>query len=407
MANLGVGIGAFLGGMNQGMQAYETFESARDRKRMRGIASEGTEQAKADREADIGKAISVGSAEQDGMTVPTYQVGNKSYKNEEEARGAAEKDVGTFMDYYAKTVLPKYQQHWMETGEVQKAQALDKWMQDENVKKGAKAWAEAVRSFNVGDSEGFKNNLMRAYNQQGYFDDGMTATKIDDVLNDKGQLLGYAITFKDADGKETTQNYDGDDVARMGLQALAPDQVLSHGLDQIKQRDAMRMALAKEERGLNRDLIKAEAQNDAKMDQLRYGSQLRREENREKEVNDGAGKKVAQADAIAKALRANGADDETVRAVYPQLLGVERASRSAKDRLDGYIDSMAKADLDFSALPAAEQVARATKLMEEIDKASRVQATPAQSRATTASTQVQSGRGVPVLDTRTNKIIYQ
>lgn len=407
MANLGIGLGAFLNGINQGTQAYESIESARDRKRLRDIAKDGTAQAQANRAADVEKAVTVGSADQNGMTVPTYTVGNKSYANQDEAMKAADKDVGTFMDYYSKTVLPQYQQHWMETGQVDKAQAMDRWMESEDVKKGTKAWAGAVRAFQMGDSAGFKENLMKAYNQNGYFDDGMEATKIEDINNDKGQLLGYAITFKGPDGKETTQSYDGDDVAKLGLQALAPDKVLEYGFDQLKQRNALQAALAKEQRGLSSDMLKIDANNQARVGQLAYASQLRRQENAEKVTAQGAGKKVAEANAIATALSANGMPQEMVRALYPQLLGVERASKSSRDRLDGYIDTMAKADMDFAQLPVSEQVARAQKLMEEIDGAARAQTPAAQAPAQRAANPVQSGRGVPVFDTRTNQITYQ
>ena len=407
MANLGIGIGSFLSGLNQGVQAYNTFQDARDRKQLRNIATEGTAQARGLRDQDIQKAVTVGSADQNGMTVPTYEVGGKAYANQDAANAAAEKQVGTFMDYYAKTVMPRYQQHWMETGQVDKAQAMDKWMQDENVKKGAKAWAGAVRSFQVGDREGFKDNLLKAYNQQGYFDDGYTASKIDDVTNDKGQLLGYAITFKDADGNETTQNYDGDDVAKLALQAMAPDQVLSYGLDQLKQRDAVQAKLAVEARGLSNDLVKLERQHSNTLDSQTNQSNLRRAEEQEKVRLGGSNNKVTQANQVANALRANGMADADIRALYPQLLGVERASRSRQDRLDGYISTLSKANLEFNDLPTEQKVAQAQALMDSVDGAAKPQQAAPTQRAANAGNPVQSGRGVPLIDTKTNQIFYQ
>ena len=254
MANFGIGLGAFMGGLNQGMEAGERFKTIQDNNKLRKIAADGTDAAKAAREADIGKSIKVGSIDQNGTTVPTYEVGGQSYGSEEEARGAAEKQVGSFMDYYTKTVMPQYQEHWMQTGQVDKAQAMQKWLENEDVQKGVKSWANAVRSFQVGDSAGFKKNLMKAYNNEGYFADGVKAESIEDVKNDKGQLLGYKIKFKDAKGNVTEQTYDGEDVARLGLNALSPAEVLSYGVDQLKQAQAARAELAKEGRKFDRDV---------------------------------------------------------------------------------------------------------------------------------------------------------
>ena len=287
MSNFGIGLGAFMGGVNQGMEAGERFKTIQDNNKLRKIAAEGTDAAKAAREADIGKSIKVGSVDQNGATVPTYEVDGQAYGSESEARGAAEKQVGSFMDYYTKTVMPQYQEHWMQTGQVDKAQAMQKWLENENVQKGVKSWANAVRSFQVGDSAGFKKNLLKAYNQQGYFDDGVTAEGIEDVKNDKGQLLGYKIKFKDGKGNVTEQTFDGEDVAKLGLNALSPAEVLSYGVDQLKQAQAARSELAKEGRkqqnaielegvkqglGINRDNNKSALRTAEKAEELRLGT---------------------------------------------------------------------------------------------------------------------------------------
>lgn len=425
MANMGLGIGSFLSGLAGGVQMGSQIQDAKDRKRMRGLQMDQMEQDYADkqnlrgimrqaatdagaqRQADIDKNITVGSAETSDMTVPTYNVGSRQYASKDEADKAASKDVDSFLDYYMGTSAPKLMQHWAETGQLDKAQAFDKFAQDADARKGMKAWAGAVRSFQLGDREGFKDNLLKAYNQKGYFEDGYTATKIDDVKNDKGQLLGYAITFKDGDGNETTQTYDGDDVAQMGLQAMAPDQVLSYGLEQLKAKQATQAQLAKESRGLSNDLLKIGVQQGNTLESQNNQSNLRRLEEQEKIRQGGGTSKVSQANAVANALRANGMAEADVRALYPQLLGVERASRSRQDRLDGYIASLSKASMDFNDLSTAEKVAQAQALMDSVDGAAKPQA-PAQSgRAASAGNPVQSGRGVPLIDTKTNQIFYQ
>lgn len=426
MANFGIGIGAFMEGYMKGAAFKQQMDDNKDRKRLRDMQFKQLEQdvndkqelrdtmrssadaARSARQSDISSLVNVGSQPSpDGSsTVPTYSVGGKSYNTHDEATAAAEKQTGSFMDYYMKTSVPKMQEYWAKTGQLDKAQALGKWMEDENVKKGAKAWAGAVRSFQTGDREGFKTNLMAAYNQQGYFDDGMTATKIDDLKNDKGQLTGYAITFRDANGKETTQNYDGDDVARLGLNALSPTEVLSYGMDQLKQANAARADLAKEGRAFQRDVTKLGIQQQNTLESQANQSQLRQAEEAEKRRTGGDSTKVKDANAIAGALKARGYDDKYISSIYPQLLGVERGSKSTTDRLDGYIAALSKSDLDFAELPVSQQVAKAQEMMAEVDKA-RGGETATPGSAPADSTPVQSGKGVPFWDSKTQTLIYR
>ena len=434
MSNLGLGLGSFMSGLQQGYSFSEGVKDQKETRRMRGLQNQQMEQqindnnemrgitkqaatdATAARQADISKGVEVGSAEQGGMSVPTYSAGGKQHASKEDAEKEAEKGVGSFMDYYMKTSAPKIMEHWASTGQLDKVQAFGKFMEDEGVKKGVKAWAGAVRSFQLGDSKGFKDNLMKAYNQAGYFDDGYTASNIKDVKNDKGDLLGYAITFKDKDGNETTQNYDGDSVARLGLQAMAPDQVLSYGLDQLKQASAAQAQIAKEQRGFNRDLSKIDYQSAATERGQVNQSQLRRQENAEKIKLGGTNGKVAEATGIANALRAIGKDEAYINNIYPQLLGIERSSRSPSDRLDNYVATMAKSDMDFASLSPSQQVERATQMMNEVDKAKAASAAGKDPEKATgdgksghngAADAKPKPRGIPMRDSKTGQIVYQ
>ena len=422
--NFGAGLGSFMSGAMQGYNFAEGAKQNKENQRMQRLKNDELEQGMADRQegrgimrqasadagemrkADIAKNIQVGAIDQGGTTAPSFKVGGKEFSSQAEAEKEAEKSVGSFMDYYMQTSAPKMMEHWTKTGEIDKAANFAKFMEDDNVKKGAKAWAGAVRSFHMGDSDGFKTNLMKAYNQQGYFDDGMTAEKIDDIKNDKGQLLGYAITFKDQQGNTTTQNYDGDDVARMGLQALAPDQVLSYGLDQLKQAQAAQASMAKEDRSFNRDLSKIQMQQGGTISAQNNKAALDSAAKAEERRNGGNSKKVLEAEGIANALRAQGKDDAYIKAIYPQLLGIERGSKSQNDRLDGYIATMAKSDMAFAELSPSQQVEKAAQMMTEVDKARG--GASGQGADSPAAAPVQSaGKGIPMRDSKTGQIIYR
>ncbi len=427
MANFGIGIGAFADGLLKGIntgrainQDKANAEDAADRKKLRDLQFKQLEQDVGDKQAfrDTASQAAEGAKTaratdiQNAMTPTgngTWKVGDKEYSSEAEATKAADGQVGSFMDYYMKTSVPKMQEHWAATGQIDKAQALGKWMEDENVKKGTKAWAGAVRAFQTGDREGFKKNLMSAYNQQGYFDDGMEATSIEDMKNDKGELTGYSIKFKGADGKETTKDFNGSDVANLALNALSPAQVLSHGLDQIKAAQSARVEIAKEDRGFKRDVAKIEMQQQGAIDGQVNASQLRMAEKADERRTGGDSAKVRDAKAIAGALRSIGKDEKYINSVYPQLLGIERGSKSETDRLDGYIATMGKNDLDFAGLPASQQVERAREMMKAVDGVTS-EASGATGQPTGAPggvAPVQSGKGIPLWDSKTNTLIYR
>lgn len=425
MANFGIGIGAFMNGMAQGMNAVNNMQDAKDRKRLRDIqfqqleqdaadkqalrdvTQQGASDARAARQGDIGKSIIRGTDVSSGVAVPTFKVGDQTFATEKEANAAAEKQVGSFMDYYMKTSVPKLQEHWLSTGHVDKAQAIGKWLEDENVKKGVKAWAGAVRAFQVGDRNGFKNNLIAAYNQKGYFDDGMTAESIDDVTNDKGQLLGYKIKFKDAQGKVTEQQFDGDDVANMALNALSPEQVLSHGMDQLKQAQAARAELAKEERAYNRDLSKIQVQQGNTLEAQNNKAALDAAAKAEERRTGADSTKVREANAMAAALRQAGWSDEKVKAEMPRLLGIYRQSQSPTDRLASTVEMLAKTDTKFARMTDAEKAAAAKSLIDSLDAQLAGEQTAAQPGAVPAPAPVQSGKGIPVWDNKTNSLIYR
>jgi hypothetical protein len=392
MSNFGIGIGAFMQGMNSGIESYEKIESAMGRKALRNTAKEGADRARTMRQEDIGKSIIRGAEHSEQGPVQTFQVGSQQYGSEADATAAAEKQVGSFLDYYTKTAMPEIQEQLLATGEVEKAQALGKMMEDASFQKGVRLWGNAVQAFQTGNSEGFKDNLLKAYNQTGYFDDGTTALGIEDLKNDKGQLQGYKIRFRDASGKETEQTFDGEDVGRLALNALSPEQVVSNGIDQLKAAQAARAEMAGEERKFQRDVALKQYDQGLGIQRDANSSQLRMAEEADKRANGGDSTKVREANAMANALRQAGWPDDKVKAEMPRLLGIYRQSQSPTDRLASTVTMLAKADLDYAGLPDTEKVARAKALMDAMD-AELAQAEGAQQQPAAVPSQ---GKGVTI-----------
>lgn len=441
MSNFGIGLGSFLTGVSNGAQAYENIQNLKeqradreearaDRANLRQIGQQGTADANAARQADIGKSIIKGQDVSSGVAKPTWTVNGKTFDNEADAHAHAESNVGSFMDYYTKTVMPKYQEHWLQTGEVEKAQVADKWMQDADVQRGMKSWAGAVRAFQTGDREGFKTNLMAAYNNQKYFDDGTTAKSIDDVKDAKGNLTGYKITFVDGKGNERDETFDGNDIGRLALNALSPAQVISYGFDQLKSAQSTSAELAKEQRQHGykmqenavtaqvADTRAARTQTNAQ-DNIRLRAQLERENKIAAAGDPKQNKKVLEAQAIGQYLKSQGYSDEYIAQQAPRLAGVQAQTMSPENRMNNIMKVMASSDPTFGDLPDAEKVARATSLMKAQDEGLAQQASGNRAQpqgrgitlppaAADAQVPVQSqGKGVKVYDTKTNSNFYR
>lgn len=419
MANFGIGVGAFMDGYMKGANFKEQQAENKSRRELRDLQVSTLKQEVADKQGyrDMSQQAATAATSARNADIDSHitmlpdqsgwKVGDKTYANEAEARTAASGQVDSFMDYYMKNSLPKMQEYWASQGQPEKAQALGKWMEDENVKKGARLWANAVRSFQLGDKEGFKSNLMKAYNQQGYFDDGMTADGIEDVVDDKGNLLGYQITFTDGNGKVTSQQFDSSDVAQMGLNALSPAEVFSHGFDQVKTAQTQQAAIAKENRERQWDVTKMGIQQQNTLAAQNNQSDLRRAEEAEKRATGGDSTKVREAQAIDNYLAGLGYDEEYRRSIAPRLLGIERQSQSPQDRLTSVI-TMLNNDYQFQRLSDAEKVKRAQDLIKAQDSAlNEGQQRQSQPSGMSTAPVQSSGQGVPIWDNETNSIIYR
>ena len=154
-SNFGIGVGAFMEGMNSGITAGQRIRTVMDENKARKITQGAGDAAKAKREADIGMGIKRGAVDSAQGPVPTYEVDGRQYGDEQSAMSAAEKKVGSLQDYYFKEVMPQLQQHYMDIGQPDKSFAIGKAIEDQEFQKVAKSWAKATAAFMSGDEKGF------------------------------------------------------------------------------------------------------------------------------------------------------------------------------------------------------------------------------------------------------------
>jgi len=162
----------------------------------------------------------------------------------------AERATGSFLERYAKEKVPEIVKFYVGRGDLAKAEAYQKWADDTLVKEAMRHWASAVHAATIGDDAGFVEGVAAAYNAKGYYDDGYSIVpEASGIQRDgAGNITGAQVTFKDeATGQVFTQDFEGsEDLYRLGIDMLAPEQVFEIGWSRVVAADGVRDAVAKE-----------------------------------------------------------------------------------------------------------------------------------------------------------------
>jgi hypothetical protein len=123
--------------------------------------------------------------------------------DQQRAQGAA-----TFREYYQTQVAPKQIEALYQAGEIQKAEQLQTWLEDERSQALQENYARAVHAASIGDERGFFDHLGKVYNS---FDDGyrFVADESDLYKNDAGATIAKVTLENTATGERFTQEYEG------------------------------------------------------------------------------------------------------------------------------------------------------------------------------------------------------
>ena len=108
-------------------------------------------------------------------------------------------------------------------------------------------WSKAIFSAQTGNARAFAENLAKAYNTRGYFDDGIDALIDKSAIEEDpetGEIYGH-ITFANTEtGEEMQMPFRGlDDLYRSGVGMLAPQEVFKRNLEQTDKADERRAQL--------------------------------------------------------------------------------------------------------------------------------------------------------------------
>lgn len=385
MANFGIGLGSFLNGVAQGADTYANIQNARSRQKLTDMQVSNLEKEQQSKQGAIDLAA----------------------QGADEARAKTDGAIDNVMNYYMQNTAPKLQQYWLSQGDMDKANAFGKWIQDTNVQQGMKYGAGMIRAAQMGDPDAVMDNMVRLYNQPGYFEDGLSAVKAETRRDKDGNATGWDITLRDnKTGKESTHSFNSmDDVYKTAMQFGDPKNVFEYGMQQLQAGQKAQLESAKEGRAWQRTLAEKELDQNYKLEGQNNQAQL--DMAKEKAKGTTGNKKVQDAQAAEDYLRSRGVPEESIKALAPTLIGVQNQSAPLSKRVDDYIKTRSEdfTDKEWKKLSPQEQTKQALDAIQMRDRLineNQGMGLPGQQQS---QPQQQGGSGLMFLDTRTGQII--
>lgn len=137
----------------------------------------------------------------------------------------ADKAVKTTLQHYQEVGVPKMIDHYLKTGQFEKARAMEAWSKDAKSKESMELWARGLHAYAVGDEHGMLDNFAKYYNSLG-MDVTVDRKKSAMTRDEQGNVTGVDVVFIDRSGKETTQHFDGTgDLLQEGIMGMQPDKM--------------------------------------------------------------------------------------------------------------------------------------------------------------------------------------
>ncbi len=148
-----------------------------------------------------------------------------------------------FLDDYMTKGVPVLMEHFLKTGQVDKARAFDTWVKEAGTQKSMKTWAKAAFAAATGNQKGMLDAFTEYHDgvddgatvqrgESGFFEDPNTGT------------IMIRLVFKDDEtGEKWEQVMEGsEDVLQQGIYALAPEAQFERLYEQNKDAQQVRRA---------------------------------------------------------------------------------------------------------------------------------------------------------------------
>lgn len=421
MANFGIGIGAFADGLVRGMNLGKQIKQARKEN----AADEAREKAFEDAQKERNAALEAETNRLMGIGEPPTQAGGQApvaqpvdagggialpeqpqqpAMSREEARKKAEENLGDGSDGVYRIVSNRMRDHYLKSGDIELADKWEKYAETREARTQIGHFGRALRSAAMGDHGGFLKNITPVL--EANYGQGFKIRKSSPVKDKEGNITGYNFEiFNTRTGEKTQNNLGLDDLYSIGLTMGSPQQGFDRWMARMQAAEQAKMKAAAEAGKIQmqtaKDLALEDARHNNRMLQIDHKS--------EADARNQSNKVQQELEAKVGALKNAGYSDEFIRDALPQILGVgqyKRATSPEEARRLAFSDRM-KNDMRFARLPPEKQreiIEQDMALIAGGIKPTQAPAAPAPQPQAAAPNP--SARGLPVLDTKTGKVIY-
>lgn len=403
-ASLGIGVGAFSEGLMNGVKMGNMLGEARDKREVRAATKAGMEQAKQQRQQDIDSQIKpvdvpmvadnfegpVQAADMAGPPQQAFDVKGKRYDTRVAASGAAEKEVGSQLDYFNKVAVPKIAETYLAQGDAAKASAWTQYMEAAETQRGLKDWSKAFRAAQLGQWDDAANYVFEQYKS---YDDGIDPVGKEAVKDKTGNITGFNIKLKNKEtGEEYAQFIDNETLMNMGLGHFSPQNQFDMRWKQQQDANNALLEVAKDDRKFQRDLM---------MEGVKSGYRQQEAVTTEQAKAAAKGNDMQAEFATASKILTNaGYSQKEIDAMTPRILGITRQGLGEDEVRAKAIEMLMESDKEvlntnkFRDMTPEEQQRKIEGIM-DLYRMKQAQP-PAPGGSTSTPTVVQSG--LPMLN---------
>jgi hypothetical protein len=202
--SIGVGLGAFVQGMNAGISARDRIDAQRERR--------------ANKQA-LGMI--------DAQTQEAFQEGVQS----------GEFNPDQFDQFWQQYALPKYSAELMRQGEYEKAKYLEEWGASSAARRGGKLFASSLMKAQTGNAEGAIKDAIKAAEVNGYIERGGLELQGYEPLKDgDGNVIGYRFKLDTPEGDPIEQDVMTEDLPNMLARLINPVAAFQSQVEQTSEK---------------------------------------------------------------------------------------------------------------------------------------------------------------------------
>lgn len=148
-----------------------------------------------------------------------------------------------FEKFWTEYALPRMQSELILQNDYKGAQALADWSATSEAKRGRQLFSSAMFKAQTGDGAGALDDAIAAGRLGGYIGDGFDISDKEEITDKKGNVLGYRLTIKDAQGNEAQQDVALDDIPDMVTRFSNPQSAWESQIAKQAKNDERRIEL--------------------------------------------------------------------------------------------------------------------------------------------------------------------